>query len=112
MSDVLSFVSLAVSVASLWLTVSAYRRLSDEASETFAVIGADEGNHEARLERLETNAHLKVIPSPSMLDYIEDEGTSAVFKQEFDARSADAALRADQQMHDEATNEGMAHHGD
>lgn len=67
--------SLTVSVASLLVTLAAYRRLDDEASEAFAVIGADEGNHEARLERLETNAGLKIIPSPSALDELLDTPT-------------------------------------
>lgn len=109
MSDVLvlglSVASLATAVVSLLYTVGAYRRLDDEASEAFAVIGADEGNHEARLERLENKTGLKVIPSPSALDAIEDEGYAG----EFANGEEDAELRADE---DAATNEGMAHHGD
>src|SRR6266853_4266015 len=109
MSDVLtvivSFTSLVVSVASLLFTVAAYRRLDDEASETFAVIGADEGNHEARLERLENKVGLQVIPSPSALDVEFHPGGD--FNDEFACGQEDAELRAD---HDSATNEGMANH--
>jgi hypothetical protein len=109
---VASVASLAVSLASLLFTVAAYRRLDDQASETFAVIGADEGNHEARLERLETNAHLKVIPSPSALEaFTKVEGIEPdTFLDEFAFGEEDAALRAeDEAMHAAATNEGMAH---
>lgn len=112
-----SAASFAVSAMSLLFTVAAYRHITERANETFADIGADEGNHEARLERLETHIGLKVIPSPSQLDVLAEESGEALydevshstFANEFAAGEEDAELRADE---DSATNEGMAHHGD
>jgi len=110
MSEVLvlasSVASFVVSALCLLFTVAAYRRLDDEASETFAVIGADEGNHEARLERLETNAGLKVIPSPSALDALMEEGDTEGFAYAFGDELENTELQGSE---DVATNEGMAH---
>lgn len=112
-TNLLSFASLVLSGASLLFTVAAYRRLDNEASETFAVIGADEGNHEARLERLETNAHLKVIPSPSALDALLEEGAvnTEGFAYAFDDEHENTELQSleDEAQAAAATNEGMAH---
>jgi hypothetical protein len=105
----ISAASFVTSLASLLFTVAAYRKLDDEASETFAVIGADEGNHEARLERLEIKNGLTVLPSPTAL--VEDHYDEGCFDVEFSHGHEDAELRAleDEAMHSAATNEGMAH---
>jgi hypothetical protein len=107
MSEVFTYIvsaaSLAVSAASLLYTVAAYRKLDDEAHNTFAVIGADEGNHEARLERLETYAGLKVIPSPSALEETAFSGCinpETEFDDEFAHGREDATLRADEDEQD------------
>jgi hypothetical protein len=117
----LALVSFVMSAASLTYTIAAYRRLDEEAHETFAMIGADEGNHEARLERLETHAGLKVIPSPSALEETAFSGCinpETEFDDEFAHGREDATLRADETSDvifdefaalDAATNEGMAH---
>lgn len=102
-----TFASFAVSSLSLFVTIAAYRRLDAEAHETFAVIGADEGNHEARLERLETKAGLTVIPSPSaleeMLNDADEDSDLEIFADEFAEGQEDAELRA---SHEAMDNEG------
>lgn len=105
------FVSLAsfvLSAVSLLVTVASYKKLSDESAETFAEIGADEGNHEARLERLETKAGLQIISSPSALDVLLDEGLPAT---ELEAAFADEHENTELQASVDTLEDGrsMAH---
>ena len=110
-STVVSVASLAVSAISLIYTVVVNQRMSDETSETFAVIGADEGNHEARLEQLEKKAGLKIIPSPSALDEMLDVPTGAdAMGEAFKDEQENTELRASDvsdHAHARATGEGM-----
>lgn len=93
----LTLASLAVSGLSLLVTFAAYTRLDSEAHETFSVIGADEGNHEARLERLEQKNGLTVLPSPSALEMIAEEAGDggAAFSESFLNGQEDAEIRAE-----------------
>ena len=98
MSDIIAVVasvaSLAVSLVGLLFTVAAYRKIDTDTAEAFAVMGADEGNHEARLERLENKAGLPVIPSPSALEIeLQDVNGSVDFAAAFDDEHENTELQ-------------------
>jgi hypothetical protein len=109
-SLVASVASVVVSALSLLVTITMNRQLDDEGHAAFAVVGADEGNHEARLERLETKAGLTVIPSPSALDAIPidlgDDAPVIDFEEGFEDGREDAELRIEDHAQDAMTNEG------
>jgi hypothetical protein len=92
---VISFVSVAISAASLLFTAAAYHRLNDQGHEVFKEVGAVTGNHEARLEHLEDAAHIKSIPSPSQAIAISDVAGSGFvdFADAFDTEHENTDLQ-------------------
>jgi hypothetical protein len=79
---VLSIASLLTSFAGLFVTNASYHKIDDGATEAFLELGGDLGNHEARLERLETKAGLQIVPSPSSIAVANDDAYFESFADE------------------------------
>jgi hypothetical protein len=89
-------VSLVMQTVSFLFTLAVIRQLYREAGRTFEAMGETEGNHEVRLENLETNAGIPVFMSPMMAKTLigPEEGLEDTAGQGFLHGHEDADLRS------------------
>jgi hypothetical protein len=100
MSNLLLVAALIVSIVmptvSFFFSLVVIRQLYQEAGRAFEAMGETEGNHEVRLENLETNAGIPVFMSPMMAKSLmgSEEGLEDTAGQSFLHGHEDADLRS------------------